>query len=228
MPAPLTHITPNTPMGANLLPDGSGATFRVWAPCALRVHLISEHSDWEPKAEDLLTRDAMGYWAGFWPGFKDGFRYKFHVFGPGGDVPKRDPHPYPFPFDVRTVTHNGLGAKIEAPLFKAGKAWVAKRSFWRTPYLCSSKGANPNSPSVARHARWRDSEEARPGELQLLSGWIKRRTKNMVFGEHDLRPRRNSACPWSASPAAASKQGRSNGSHRAETSAAARWRLNKL
>ena len=77
MPAPLTHITPNTPMGANLLPDGSGATFRVWAPRALRVHLISEHSDWKPKIENLLTHDANGYWAGF----KDGSRYKFHVFG---------------------------------------------------------------------------------------------------------------------------------------------------
>ena len=92
MPAPLTHITPTTPMGANLLlPDGSGATFRVWAPRALRVHLISEHSDWTPKGENFLTRDANGYWAGFWPGFKDGSRYKFHVFGPGGDDPKRDP-----------------------------------------------------------------------------------------------------------------------------------------
>lgn len=88
----MTHITPNTPMGANLLPDGSGATFRVWAPRALRVHLISEHSDWNPKAENLLTRDANGYWSGFWPGFKDGSRYKFHVFGLGGDDPKRDPY----------------------------------------------------------------------------------------------------------------------------------------
>ncbi len=79
-------------MGANLVPDGSGATFRVWAPRALRVHLLSEQSGWKPQLENLLTRDANGYWAGFWPGFADGSRYKFYIFGPGGDGPKRDPY----------------------------------------------------------------------------------------------------------------------------------------
>src|SRR5262245_3885841 len=90
MPAPLTHISPDTPMGANLI--GNGATFRVWAPRALGVHLVSPLSEPKPKAENLLTRDPNGYWAGFWPGFQDGTPYKFHVFGPGGDGPKRDPY----------------------------------------------------------------------------------------------------------------------------------------
>ena len=37
MAASQAHITPSTPMGANLIADG--ATFRVWAPGALHVHL---------------------------------------------------------------------------------------------------------------------------------------------------------------------------------------------
>ena len=77
-------------MGANLVPGG--ATFRVWAPRALRVHLLSDLSALKPKNDNLLTRDANGYWAGFWPGFQEGSTYKFYVFGPGGDGPKRDPY----------------------------------------------------------------------------------------------------------------------------------------
>ncbi len=79
-------------MGATLLADGSGATFRVWAPRALRVHLLSAESQWQPQDANLLTREAEGYWAGFWPGIQNGSRYKFYVFGFGGDGPKRDPY----------------------------------------------------------------------------------------------------------------------------------------
>jgi 1,4-alpha-glucan branching enzyme len=77
-------------MGANLAPGG--ATFRVWAPRALRVHLVSQLSEWKPKTSNILTRDANGCWVGFWPGFQDGAPYKFYVFGPGGDGYKRDPY----------------------------------------------------------------------------------------------------------------------------------------
>lgn len=92
MPAAMNHITPNTPMGANLVPDGSGATFRAWAPSALKVHLISEHSGWNPTASNLLNREEQGYWSGFWPNFQDGSRYKFYVVGTGNEGPKRDPY----------------------------------------------------------------------------------------------------------------------------------------
>ena len=40
MPASLDHITPNTPMGANLIADG--ATFRVWAPHADAVYILGD------------------------------------------------------------------------------------------------------------------------------------------------------------------------------------------
>jgi 1,4-alpha-glucan branching enzyme len=77
-------------MGAHLVPDG--ATFRVWAPAALAVHLTSPLSGWEPTPDNLLTRDGEGRWAGFWPGVTEGLPYKFFVSGHGSQGYNRDPY----------------------------------------------------------------------------------------------------------------------------------------
>jgi 1,4-alpha-glucan branching enzyme len=91
MPLSQAHIDERTPMGANLVADG--ATFRVWAPGAIRVHLrLNAGSDWNATDENLLVRDANGYWAGFVSGVQDGDAYRFHVVGAGSTGPKRDPY----------------------------------------------------------------------------------------------------------------------------------------
>ncbi|MCK6499932.1 MAG: alpha amylase C-terminal domain-containing protein [Nitrospira sp.] len=77
-------------MGAQLAPGG--ATFRVWAPGAQWVHLVSDLSGWNPTIENALTRDPQGYWAGFWPGFVEGSAYKFYVVGLGSSGYNRDPY----------------------------------------------------------------------------------------------------------------------------------------
>ncbi|MCI0539343.1 MAG: 1,4-alpha-glucan branching protein, partial [Verrucomicrobiales bacterium] len=98
MPAPQNFITEQTPMGANLAPGG--ATFRVWAPGALAVHLVSDLSGWQPVEANKLVRDANGYWAGYWPGFTDGSLYKFHVTGHGGSGYNRDPYARELNYDA--------------------------------------------------------------------------------------------------------------------------------
>jgi 1,4-alpha-glucan branching enzyme len=101
MPASLDHMSPNTPMGANLIADG--ATFRVWAPHAHSVHVIGDFNDRRRNDASLLTRDAHGHWRGFIPGVRDRQRYLFYVVGDGGEGPKRDPYARelqtPFPSD---------------------------------------------------------------------------------------------------------------------------------
>src|ERR1039458_8774467 len=101
MPASLEHISPDTPMGANLV--GGGATFRVWAPGAHTVHLIGEFNNRQRDDGSLLTRDEQGHWRGFIPGVVDRQRYLFYVVGDGGEGPKRDPFARelaaPFPAD---------------------------------------------------------------------------------------------------------------------------------
>ena len=56
-----SHITTDTPMGANLV-DG-GATFRVWAPRALAVYLNGSFggiSQLEQTPDQLMVKDANG------------------------------------------------------------------------------------------------------------------------------------------------------------------------
>ena len=101
MPASMEHVHAGTPMGANLVADG--ATFRVWAPNATAVHVIGDFNGRARDDDSLLNRHANGHWMGFVPGVKDRDRYLFHVVGPDGEGPKRDPYARelqtPFPSD---------------------------------------------------------------------------------------------------------------------------------
>jgi 1,4-alpha-glucan branching enzyme len=79
------------PMGANVVPDRSGATFRVRAPRARNVWIRGSFNNWVLDPSSLLHRHG-DYWFGFVAGAKVGDRYKFHV---EGSLPKpewkRDP-----------------------------------------------------------------------------------------------------------------------------------------
>ena len=96
MPASQQHISPDTPLGAQLI-DG-GATFRVWAPAALAVYVAlrdqgqATPSIWQKNDDDLLVKDQRGYWAGFLPDVQDGDEYRFYVVGSGSEGFKRDPY----------------------------------------------------------------------------------------------------------------------------------------
>ena len=90
MPASLDHVHPGTPMGANLV--AGGATFRVWAPNALAVHVIGEFNGGAPVEGNLLNPVGGGHWAGFVDGVEDRHRYMFYVVGQGSEGPKRDPY----------------------------------------------------------------------------------------------------------------------------------------
>ncbi|TDE15654.1 alpha-amylase family glycosyl hydrolase [Dyadobacter psychrotolerans] len=90
MPASQQHITPSTPMGANLLHDG--ATFRVWAPRAKQVYVSGGFNNWEHDDSTLLIQNNDGHWTGFMAGLEDGETYKFYVIGQGTEGFKRDPY----------------------------------------------------------------------------------------------------------------------------------------
>jgi 1,4-alpha-glucan branching enzyme len=78
-------------MGANLVADG--ATFQVWAPGALHVHVeLGGPAGFQLTSANELLRDATtGRWTGFFPGVADGTKYRFFVVGRGGAGFKRDP-----------------------------------------------------------------------------------------------------------------------------------------
>ncbi len=90
MPASLTHLHPDTPMGATLV--AGGATFRCWAPHAKAVYVVGDFNHRIRNDAALLTRDQQGHWRGFFPGVKDRQRYMFYVVGEGSEGLKRDPY----------------------------------------------------------------------------------------------------------------------------------------
>lgn len=91
------HITQQTLMGANLV-AGGGATFRVWAPAAREVYVITDEltaarqNGWAPQEKDLLVNQPDGTWTGFVPNLIEGARYLFWVVGEGSTGFKRDPY----------------------------------------------------------------------------------------------------------------------------------------
>ncbi len=91
-----------------------------------------------------------------------------------------------FLYDRRAVTHNGLAAEIDAPRSKQTKEYLATKSFWRAPYMCSFRSGNFDFIAIATHARWGDSLAAREAELQMLSDWIDTRFQNKFVEDHDL------------------------------------------
>lgn len=90
MPTSMRHIAPDTPMGANLVENG--ATFRVWAPSAIEVHILGDFNAWTRGPASLLQRDERGHWAGFVEGAREFQEYKFYVVGRGSEGFKRDPY----------------------------------------------------------------------------------------------------------------------------------------
>ena len=87
---PLPPRAASIPMGGTLVTGG--AAFRVWAPRATAIYLLGDFNQWGVDENFRLQSLGDETWAGFLAGVKDGTSYMFHVRGPGGEGPKRDPH----------------------------------------------------------------------------------------------------------------------------------------
>jgi len=90
MPATLNHITPQTALGANLVPGG--ATFKVWAPNATAVHVRGSFNGFTIRDDALLVGAGGGYWHGYIANVTDFDTYKYWITGPAGPGLKRDPY----------------------------------------------------------------------------------------------------------------------------------------
>ena len=76
-----TNAPSNRPyMGATPYQDdnGSGVTFRVWAPFAHRVVVIGEFNQWAENMNPLYP-EGHGYWSVDVPGASEGQQYLFKI-----------------------------------------------------------------------------------------------------------------------------------------------------
>lgn len=97
-PVSAQGIGASTSMGANLAPGG--ATFRVWAPAAMEVHVLlargeqslrTRRHEFQPTIASRLNPLPNGHWAGFVSGVQDGDHYRFYLVGRAQPF-VRDPH----------------------------------------------------------------------------------------------------------------------------------------
>jgi 1,4-alpha-glucan branching enzyme len=77
--------------GIGSLPYAEGATFRVWAPFADRVHVIGSFNDWEADAHPLAAEED-GYWSTDVPGVEPGDEYLFVIHNGDQTLKRIDPY----------------------------------------------------------------------------------------------------------------------------------------
>lgn len=75
-------------------------------------------------------------------------------------------------FDRRAVTFNGLAAEAQPPRTKQGSEYLAKISWWRSPYMASFSSGNFDFVCLTTHIRWGDNEASRLVELDSLAQWV--------------------------------------------------------
>jgi 1,4-alpha-glucan branching enzyme len=96
MPASTAGIDRNTPLGATL--THGGAAFRIWAPAAVQVFVLTgdalraaEQPGFLPSDNDAMVRLGDGSWGAFIASLADRAAYRFWIVGTGSTGFKRDP-----------------------------------------------------------------------------------------------------------------------------------------
>jgi 1,4-alpha-glucan branching enzyme len=96
MPTSRADIDVRMPFGANLV--AGGALFRVWAPAAQQVFVLTgaslqaaDHPGFHPSRDEAMFPLGDGSWGALVSGIADGAPYRFWVVGTGSTGLKRDP-----------------------------------------------------------------------------------------------------------------------------------------
>ncbi|MFV0523984.1 MAG: 1,4-alpha-glucan branching protein GlgB [Acidimicrobiales bacterium] len=101
-----THIRLWEVMGAHR-DDRSCTTFRVWAPNASQVSVLSDGNGWTAGA-DRLEPDPSGVWRGTFPGYEPGARYKYAIRTPHGGQQLDRADPFAFSAELPPATASVL------------------------------------------------------------------------------------------------------------------------
>ncbi len=80
----------NPGMGA-LPHNGTGTTFRVWAPHAKKVYVSGDFNDWQKTTVPLYS-EGNGYWSADVPQAKAGHEYRYWIYGQQDNFSRIDPY----------------------------------------------------------------------------------------------------------------------------------------
>jgi 1,4-alpha-glucan branching enzyme len=122
-----THGRLSGKLGADMLPNGSGAHFAVWAPNAIAVSVVGDWNGWKAGVDTLAPRiDESGIWEGVAPGVHRGQAYKYRITSRVGgySVEKADP----------------FSLFCELPPATASRVWTLEYT-WNDSAWMASRGA---------------------------------------------------------------------------------------
>jgi maltooligosyltrehalose trehalohydrolase len=86
-PSLATSLKRRMPVGAEVLPDGAGVSFRVWAPKCQKVSVVLERADRSVGTETAMQREPDGYHAAYVAEAGAGSLYRFRVGASGDGFP---------------------------------------------------------------------------------------------------------------------------------------------
>jgi len=113
-----THRRLYEVLGAHTRDDGT-TTFRVWAPSAASVSVVSEVNGWT-SGEHRLDPDPSGVWRGNFSGFDPGTTYKYAVESPDGARVTDKADPVAFSAELPPATGSVV---VDAHSGNGGYSW---------------------------------------------------------------------------------------------------------
>ena len=145
-----THAALYAVMGCRL--DAEGATFRVWAPNAVRVSVIGEWNGWSPSADPLVNRgDESGIWEGAVRGVRQGQAYKFRIATKGRKRTADKADPFAF--------------FAEAPPATASRAWTLDYEWGDGGWMAARRDRNALAAPISIYevhlGSWRRKDPSR-------------------------------------------------------------------
>ncbi len=158
-------------LGAHL--KEGGATFRVWAPNASAVSVLSDRTDWTPGTQ-ALDPDPSGVWRGTFDGYGSGDLYKFSVSSADG---------------VHRVAKSDPFARASQIAPETASVLAAPRHTWGDSAWMSARGdRNRHDAPISTYEVHLGSWRFEPGGYEALARQLSEYCVDMGFTHVELLP----------------------------------------
>lgn len=166
-----THTRLWEVMGAH--PHDGTTTFRVWAPNASAVSVVSDRNGWRP-GEHVLEPDTSGVWRGTFPGYTIGDLYKFSITSADG---------------VHTVAKSDPYARASQIAPETASVVTSPSHDWQdADWMAGRAGANRHDAPISTYEVHLGSWRYEPGGYEALARQLADYCVDMGFTHVELLP----------------------------------------